>query len=423
MLGGDTSARAEFIAALESALAADPGHVAVIRINLDRFVRIRQMFGVEVANEVHEVLDDRIQRAVGANQAVLRYGEDCYAAVTRVDGTDDESLENTAMDIMERVSAPIDVGGLRIAVGSNVGLAAAAHFEVADPHRMINGADIAVQRADIIGARRVIIYEVSRQGDPTRMPELYRDMLGALERREFVPTYQPIVSLPGCALFGVEVLMRWHHDEHGLLPPGDFLEEAERSGLVRVMDAQVRRTAMEACATWQKTFPVAISINLSAIDLDAASLVTDVDEILSTTGLDPKQVIFEITETALAQHWSRSLRRIEALKELGVRLAIDDFGSGHMYLERLSSELFDVIKIDRSLVVHEDAKGRGEAMLSAITAMAHRLGLSVTAEGIETPEQLDRVIAAGCDHAQGFLFGRAVGEDELVKAVARAAAS
>lgn len=414
MLGGDTSSHAEFIAGLEHALRRHSPSVVVLRINLDRFGRIRQSFGVEVANEVLAIIDERIDHLIGQSSALLNYGEGSYAAMLQVDDTGDEALEDLAMTIVEQVSAPMNVdSGLHIAVGSNVGIAAAAHFEVVDADALVGAADLAVERADAIGSRRVMVFEPVRHEDHGQMPTLYRDMLGAIEQGQFQPLFQPIVHLPERTITGAEALVRWMHPEHGVLPPGTFIEEAERSGLIRSIDASVRSAAISACAECNLSNHITLSLNLSAIDLDAASLSDDVTELLDTSGVPASSVIFELTETALTQHWNRSKRRLEALRDLGVRLAIDDFGSGHMFLERLGSDLFDIIKIDRSLVAADDNHGRTVALLGGVTTLAHRLGMTVTAEGVETQAHLDRVIAAGCDHAQGFLFGRPMSAREF----------
>ena len=407
MVRGEVEARGAFLDALDATLARGSSTVAVIRVNLDRFGRIRQSFGVEIANEVLDVLDQRLRQAVGPEQTVLRYGEGSYAATVTVDTVEDEELENIAMAIVEQLSEPMDVdSGLRIAVGTNVGIAAAADFDHVDADGLVSGAEVAVERADAIGSRRVMVYDATQTETQTQPPTLYRDMLGAIEAGQFTPVFQPIVHIPDRSIYGVEALVRWQHPEHGQLPPGAFIEEAERSGLIRSIDSVVRNQAMSVCASCHGSHQVTLSINLSAIDLDAASLLDDIAETIEAAKLDPSKVIFEITETALAQHWSRSRRRLEAIKELGVRLAIDDFGSGHMFLDRLGTGLFDVLKADRSLVIGEDDNRRATALLSGVVWLAHRLGMTVTAEGVETQAQLDRVIAAGCDHAQGFLFGR-----------------
>lgn len=420
MIADDSGARAAFITELDHVLSTDAASVVVLRVNLDRFGRIRQSFGIEIADEVLATVDDRIHRFVGHDQAVLHYGEGSYAAALRVAETDEDTLEDLAMAVVEQVSAPMDVdSGLRIAVGCNVGIAAAARFDTVDADALVGAADIAVERADAIGSRRVTVYQPAVDEEQGQMPTLYRDMLGAMESGQFQPIYQPIVALPDRTIYGVEALVRWRHPEHGVLAPGAFIEEAERSGLIRSVDSAVRREAMAVCAACHGTHEISLSINLSAIDLDAASLLDDIAATLELTGLDPCRLIFEITETALAQHWTRSKRRIEGLKELGVRLAIDDFGSGHMFLARLSSDLFDVLKIDRSLVIADDRDGRTTAVLAGVTELAHRLGMTVTAEGVETPEHLDRVIAAGCDHAQGFLFGRPMPASEFSALLSR----
>jgi EAL domain-containing protein (putative c-di-GMP-specific phosphodiesterase class I) len=302
------------------------------------------------------------------------------------------------------VSSPIDIAGERIAVGSNVGIAAAAHFSDADALRVLAGAEIAIQRANALGSRRVIVYELAARNDPTRFAQLFADMLPAISAGQFVAYYQPVVSLPDLEVRSAEALVRWVHPGHGVILPSEFLAEAEVSGLIRDIDANVRQAACAACATWPSNLKVAV--NVSAADLDSPAFVDSVAAVLTTANLAPGRLMLEVTETAMSQDWPRARRRLAALKEMGVRLAVDDFGSGHMFLDRLSVGIFDVLKLDRSLItMADDSWGRHRALLSSVTAMATALDLEVMAEGVETPEHLERVIEAGCSFAQGYLFG------------------
>ena len=407
MLSGHAADRTAFLKALDAAVRRDRESVAVVRVDLDRFSRIRQVHGPAASRMVLATLWARLEQiAGGAHDHVLRFGEDAFMAIVHVSDTSPDVLEAAGLAIIDAMSAPItSTDAPPIAVGSNVGIAVASHFDDSDALRLLAGAELAVQQANELGSRRVVVYEVARRGDPTRFPRLYADMLGAIRDGQFHADYQPIVSLPGARIVGAEALVRWIHPSHGVLLPGEFMVEAEKSGLIRDIDAQVRRLACSALAGWPAD--VCLTVNLSAADLDAPDLAEDVAAVLSEAGLPAHRLVLEITETALAQEWSRARRRLESLKELGVRLAVDDFGSGHMFLDRLSTGLFDVLKVDRSLVTAEgDDVARSRALLMAVTAMARALGMDTVAEGIETEAQLALVLEVGCDRAQGFLFAR-----------------
>jgi EAL domain-containing protein (putative c-di-GMP-specific phosphodiesterase class I)/GGDEF domain-containing protein len=407
MLGGHAADRTTFLGALDASLARDAGAVAVARIDLDRFSRLRQVRGPAVFRYVKSVIAARVKDAVGGQEEhVLRYGEDAFIVLLTVPDGLAETLEAIGMDIVDSVSSPIEVkGGRPCAVGCNVGIAAAASFEDLDSLRLVSGAELAVQRANTIGSRRVIVYELARRGDPTRLPQLFADMLDAVEDSCFRPVFQPIVSVPDRRIRGAEALVRWQHPVHGILTPAEFIDEAETSGLIRQIDSQIRRLAFIECKGWPDNVELTLSVNLSAADLDSPGLPDDVAAGLAAAGVPASRLVLEVTETALSQDWSRARRRLTALKDLGVRLAVDDFGSGHMYLDRLSTGLFDVLKIDRSLVAPEAGNGhRSSALLAAVASMGRELGMQVVAEGVETVEQLERVVEAGCDRAQGYLF-------------------
>lgn len=417
MLGGHSNDRTAFLNALEAEMLRDSASIAVVRVDLDRFSRIRTTFGAATARIVRSVILTRLEAIVRQPDHLLRYGEDAFIATITVTDDSPEELENAAMAVMEAVSAPIDVGsGTPIAVGSNVGLAAAAHFNDSDPLRLLTGAELAVQRANGMGSRRAIIFEVTTQSDPTRLPHLYADMLGAIEIGQFQPLFQPVVALDDRRILGAEALVRWMHPEHGLLSPADFMVEAETSGLIRDIDTQMRDLSIAIAAKWP--LDITLGINLSAADLDSPLLAADVEGALRRHGFPADRLILEVTETALSQDWPRARRRLEALKAIGVRIAVDDFGTGHMFLDRLSTGLFDILKIDRGLVMPAAiGADRHLALLAAVTTMAHTLDMEVLAEGVETEEQCASIIAAGCNWAQGYLFHRPMDASDFDAAV------
>ncbi len=407
MLNDRASDREAFLSTVDREIAASADSLAVLRLDLDRFHRIRDTFGAGTARLVHNRLISRLEGIVGQPQRLLTYGPASFIALVDVTGCDPVTLEAAGMQVIETVSEPIDVDGQRIAVGCSAGIASAADFTGSDALRIVAAAELAVQRANALGSRRAVVYRPAESSDPTRLPTLFADMLAGIESAQFIPYFQPVVALPELAVVGAEAVARWQHADHGLLLPADFMAEAESSGLIRHIDESIRRAAMHEVSHWPSTGLV-LSINLSGADLDAPDLVDDIADCLASTSLAPGRIIFEVTETTLAQDWTRALERLRALRELGLRLAVDDFGTGHMFLDRLTSGVFDILKIDRSLISDDHDHDRADALLGGITAIAHDLGMQVVAEGVETTSQLERVLRAGCDRAQGFLFGRPV---------------
>jgi EAL domain-containing protein (putative c-di-GMP-specific phosphodiesterase class I)/GGDEF domain-containing protein len=416
MTNGHVADRSAFLSALDADLARDPNAVAVVRVDLDRFSRIREVFGATVSRAVRNEIVTRLDAFVAPQGHVLSYGSDSFVAILRVEDTTSEALEDIGMRIVRELSRPVALDGQPdIAVGCNAGIAASPHFPEPDALRMLAGAELAIQQANAIGSRRVIVYRVASMDDPTRLPQLYADMLGAIARAEFEPFFQPVVAIPSRRLVGAEALVRWRHPVHGLIPPAEFIPEAERSGLVRDIDAQIWRSACETAASLTGPGAEHLSVNVSAVDLDFPDLVDVVAGVLASTGLTPHRLVFEVTETALSQDWGRSRRRLEGLRALGVRIAVDDFGSGHMFLDRLGTGLFDILKIDRSLVI-EAGSAHGASLMAGVVSLAHSLDMQVIAEGVETEEQAEQVMATGCEYAQGFLFGRPMTAVEFVAA-------
>jgi EAL domain-containing protein (putative c-di-GMP-specific phosphodiesterase class I)/GGDEF domain-containing protein len=417
---GRTSDRTTFLTAVDRALACDAASVVVARVDFDRFERIRHNHGTAVARQVRATLHGRLVELVGGlGSNVLRYGEDALVAVLDSPGTGTIELEHLGMRIVDTLSEPMDVlDGTRIAVGANVGLVASSSFGGVDALRLVAGAELAVQRANHLGSRRAFVYEPTPRDDPTARPFLYADMLGSIADHQFHAVYQPVVDARDRRIVGVEALVRWHHPDHGVISPAEFLAEAELSGLVRQIDRQVRVEAFGAMGGLE--LPLHFSVNLSAADLDEPGLAEGVAHDLAAAGVDPSLLILEVTETALAQDWPRAQRRLSALRELGARIAIDDFGAGHLYLDRVASGLFDIIKVDRSvLAASVGPDPRTRAMLGAITTLAQELGMQTVAEGVETEGQLADAVATSCDYVQGFLVSRPIPVEDLVTLLGR----
>lgn len=398
--------RDSFLMAIERGLVDNPASLAVLRVDLDRFHRIREVFGPGVARIVMTRIVSRLQAFVGSPRRLLLYGPESFVCLAEVRSPESECLERLAQDVIAAVSEPVIMDdGTSIAVGSTVGVASGDDFRDGEPLRIVAAAELAVQRANALGSRRAHVYRVAAALDPTRFPRLFADMLEAVEQGQFIPYFQPVVRLPDLVVGGYEAVARWDHPVHGILMPADFIGEAEASGLIRGLDECVRDLAMRAASGWTDSSWV-VSINVSAADLDSPKVTDHVRSCLEASALDPSRLILEVTETTMAQDWTTAKARLLELKALGLGLAVDDFGTGHMFLDRLTAGVFDVVKIDRSLVVHttEDIT-QAQALLTGVTSLAHDLGMIVVAEGIETRAHLEAVIAAGCDRAQGYYFG------------------
>lgn len=406
MLGGHAADRTRFLAALDNELAVDRDAVLVVRIDLDRLSRIRRVHGSGIARVVTRELASRMQALVAQPDHLLKYAEDAFVVIMRAPSPGGDALEELGMRVIREISAPILIPRQPpIAVGSNAGIGCAADFPESDSLRVVTAAEIAVQHANELGSRRVIVFAPSPQDDLTRLPTLFADMLPSLAAGHFQPYFQPMVSLPDRRIIGAESLIRWLHPRHGVIRPGEFIPEAERSGLIRDIDASVVKDACRVFAELPADLSLRLSVNLSAADLDVPDLPAQVSEVVLDAGLSPSGVVLEVTETAMSQDWSKSERRLAALRDHGFSLAVDDFGAGHMFLDRLNSGLFDTLKVDRSLLVAADSNdGRTMRLLEGVVALARGLGMHVVAEGIEQEEQLQRAVEAGFTRAQGFLF-------------------
>jgi EAL domain-containing protein (putative c-di-GMP-specific phosphodiesterase class I) len=232
-----------------------------------------------------------------------------------------------------------------------------------------------------------------------------------LARGEFEVLYQPVVHLDTGQVAGAEALLRWHSGAHGTVSPADFIPLAEESGLIRPLGAWVLREACKEAASWPATMKVAV--NLSARQFHGGSLVQDVADALHASGLSPNRLELEITETVLLQDSAAVIRALHELKALGVRIALDDFGTGYSSLSYLRSFPFDKLKIDQCFVRDPMIETNSAHIIQAIVTLGRDLGMTTTAEGIETYDQRSRLHAAGCDEGQGYLFERPLRASDL----------
>lgn len=389
----------------------DEGEAAVVHLDLNRFKSINDTFGHatgdQVLMRVAGMLDERVQPP----NLVARFSADEF--VVLLTGADRAAAEAFARSLLTWLASPVDVGKIEMVLTASIGIAVSSRVG-AEASELIRQAHAAVDHAKGEGRGTVTVFEPG-------MAESRRDELileGALKRAldngELVCHYQPQVSLSTGRILGLEALVRWQSPEMGLVSPGRFIPVAETSGLIVALGAHVLREACRQYMRWfdQGANPGRMAVNVSGRQLRSGSLVALVKAVLEETGMPPESLELEITETFLVEDLA-IVPILSDLKALGVRLSIDDFGTGHSSLARLKDLPVDKLKIDQSFVRGLSEEGDDQAIVRAIVALGGSMGLDVLAEGVETESQRHFLQSLGCEVAQGYLFSRPVAAGDV----------
>ena len=406
----DLPNRTLFLDRLEHAVSASRrgGHtVAVLMMDIDGFNAVNDALGQAAGDEVLAQVGGRLRDCLRSTDTVARMDGDRFAMLLVDAGTPEAA--RVANRVLERLGAAFSVKGKDVFVDTSVGIT-----QFPDGSRsagsIVADADSAMCAAKHAGGRRYQFYQRERHAELLKQFELLTELRQALERREFVLHYQPIVRLDDGRIVGVEALTRWVNPSRGMIQPGDFIPLAEQAGLIVAIDRWVTAEACRQTRTWQQRFPsenpLAISVNLSARQLQDPDLLRDVRAAVETFGLGPRSLTLEITETVLMQDTEATISVLRALRGLGVRLAIDDFGIGFSSLSYLRRLPVDVVKIDRSFVAGVATGTEEWTLARGIIRLVHSLGLETVAEGVERAEQRAHLMALGCRLAQGFYFAR-----------------
>jgi len=383
---------------------------AVLFIDLDDFKAVNDGMGHGAGDELIRGVADRIRASVRPADTVARLGGDEFAVLLE----DTASLEvatTLAERLLETLQLPIDVLGVGLAVPASVGVTFATKDSTAET--LLRDADIAMYSAKSQGKGRVAVFDTRLHDVAVRRLALKVELPEALRSDQFRVAYQPIRRIADQSLCGFEALVRWHHPKRGLISPGEFIPAAENTGLIVELGRWVLGKACEEAVFWNRRSPepLFISVNVSGLQLHRPGFVEDMSKILETTGLDPKLLNLELTESILVKN-QRVEGILDELRTIGVGIAIDDFGTGYSSLSYLQDFPATSIKVDRSFV--NALVDRGEVgLVRSIISIADALGLTTLAEGVETLEQLDVLRSLGCDLAQGFLLGRPQAEGEI----------
>jgi len=405
--------RTRFGAALADRLAA---HLpaTVLLIDIDDFKTINDTMGPAFGDQLLYQVAQRLRRHGEGDRMPARLGGDEFAVLLDLDDTD--AAEDAAAAILQAVAEPFTVGEHHLLAHASVGVAAAGAGDSAD--EILRNADIAMYAAKESGKATWVRFEPRMRQEVVNNARLGSELHNAIIRHELFLLYQPVFDIVTGRLHGAEALVRWKHPVRGLVSPGDFIPVAERSGLIVPLGSWVLREACEQLARWQvehgETAIDSINVNVAVRQLRESGFVDEVASVLSETGLLPRNLILEVTESSVLD--GRQVREtLQALHEMGVRLALDDFGTGQSSLSLLRAFPVDVLKLDKSFVDGiADGEDRGRlAVAAAVAQLAEYLQLSAVAEGIESEAQLVRLREMGYRLGQGFFMAKPLPADEV----------
>ena len=390
-------------------------NLAVVFLDLDRFKILNETLGHEVGDRLLVEVGHRIASCLRPEDTVARLGGDEFALLL-----EDTSDLTGATAVAEKVSAeiqrPFVVEGRDVLISASMGIALTAGGSM-QPDEVLHNADLAMYQAKAEGRGRYELYQPGLSVSTRERLDLQSDLRTAGARQELSLRYQPVVALATGRAIEVEALIRWDHRRRGALLPADFMALSEETGLIVPMGQWVLREACRQARLWQAEWPGAapliVGVNLSASQFERDVLPAEISGILHETGLEPRRLQLEISEAVIMRDDPRTLDRLDALKAAGVRLAIDDFGTGYASLSYLKRLPVDCLKIDRSLIRGVGQDMEDTAIIRAVASLARSLGIVVTAEGVETAEQVSQLKMVGCDQGQGYYFARPVSADRL----------
>ncbi|MFJ4812225.1 putative bifunctional diguanylate cyclase/phosphodiesterase [Streptomyces longwoodensis] len=430
--------RTLFFERLTAALEADSlahggtGRIGLCYLDVDGFKAVNDTLGHRVGDRLLAAVAERLTacaeevgRSRPGTPLVARLGGDEFALLVE-DSTGTDQLSELAEAVLKALQAPFDLDGQRLSLSASIGVVE-RHAAGTTATGLMQAADTTLYWAKVDGKARWTLFDPERNAHLMTRQALASTLRPAIERGEFVLEYQPLVGMADGRLRGVEALVRWDHPRFGLLPPNRFVALAEEDGSIVPLGRWVLATACRQARRWQLENPdeppLFVSVNVAVRQVWDSDLVADVAAILAETGLPAHLLQLELTESAVMGSAGRPLQALQALSDMGVQIAIDDFGTGYSNLAYLSRLPVSVLKLDGSFVRGFQYEGRGdeaappnpadEVIVEAMIDLAHRLGLTVTAECVETAAQADRLRRIGCDTGQGWLYSRPVTPDRI----------
>ncbi|WP_258770084.1 MULTISPECIES: EAL domain-containing protein [Bradyrhizobium] len=384
--------------------------VAVLMLGLDNFKAVNDTLGHTIGDKLLRGVAKRLRSTLREEDALARLNSDEFAIV-QSGLTRPEDAVGLAKRILEAIADPYLLDGHSVVIGASIGIAMAPS-DGDDSEKLLKSADMALSRAKIDSRGTFSFFEAALDARAQTRRKIEVELRDAIQNDLLRPYYQPLIDLSSGRITGFEALVRWPHPERGMISPGEFIPVAEETGLINAIGGLMLRSACRDAAQWPDD--VRVAVNLSPLQVHSGNLLSVVTDTLKQSGLPPRRLELEITETLLLEKSAQVLATLHALRALGVRISMDDFGTGYSSLSYLRSFPFDKIKVDQSFVRDLGANREAQAIIRSIISLGKGLGVTITAEGVETEAELSCLRAEGCDEGQGFLFSKARPNTEIV---------
>lgn len=387
---------------------------AVLWFDLDKFKAVNDTLGHPSGDALLKIVAARLRDTVRKSDFIARLGGDEFAIIATGANFEDQDAATLARRLLRIVSAPYDLDGRIVSVGVSIGIVIAPEHGVT-AHELTRNADRALYRAKSRGRGNAVLFNDNLEAEISGREQAEADLRRALASNQLLLHYQPIIDVTTGRIKSCEALMRWHHPVRGMVSPGEFIPLAEEMGLIGAMGEWALRQACRDAAEWPDG--IMVSVNVAATQFTSTDMVLAVKSALQVAGLAASRLELEVTETIMLKDNAATIDALRALRDAGVSIALDDFGTGYASLSYLRAFPFNKIKIDQCFVKDIATRPDCFSIVQAIVSLAHSLGMASVAEGIETPDVLAKVIAAGCDEAQGYYFSRPVAVSSLPEAL------
>jgi diguanylate cyclase (GGDEF)-like protein/PAS domain S-box-containing protein len=395
------------------------GNFALHLLDLDRFKSVNDLFGHSGGNRFLVALSEQLSASLADAEMIARLGADQFA-VLQGNVKDTKDAEDFAQRVLGAIHAYVDAEDQRLTTTASIGIAVYPS-DGTDPEDLLKNADLAMYKAKATGGNIACFYAADLEMRARQAAILDKELRNAIAQEQFVLYYQPQVDLATGLIVGAEALLRWRRPGVGIVGPSAFLSRAEENGLILPISEWVLRDACTTAKTWQRAGlpPLRVGVNLSPTQFRRRTLPLLVAKILAETGLDPRRLDLELTESLVMHDFDEVTEDLNNLLQLGVHLAIDDFGTGYSSLGYVKRFPVTRIKIDQSFIRDMAVDKNDAAIVRTIITLGHSMNITVVAEGVETADQLARLRAEGCDEVQGYYFGRPMPSDEFIDLVRR----
>ncbi|UXI70710.1 PAS domain S-box protein [Tahibacter amnicola] len=400
---------------LEQAHAAGTFDYVVLFLDLDGFKLVNDSLGHAAGDRLLVEIAARLNRLLPPDSVLARYGGDEFTVLPS-GSWNAANAEQLARQVLDALATPFDLNGHRIYSGASLGIVL-GHADYQNPEQVLRDADIAMYRAKARGKSAYVVFDAAMHAAARARFRLETDLRQAFERKEFRVYFQPLVELRSGQIVGCEALLRWNHPERGIILPPEFLDVAEETGLIVPIDWWVLEETCRYLKRWRDLFPAyslfRANVNVDDRQFSERDIANSIETVLKRTGVSAQALAIEVTETVFRAGRVQAETILREVKALGVSLVVDDFGTGYSSLDSFASSPFDALKIDRSFVRDMESNRRHRAIVRTISGFAEDLGLSLTAEGVETSAQAELLLAMGCTTAQGFLYAPALPAEEM----------